>query len=45
VIVEVVYTIGGGEHTEYYRFEHRPGWKTWRLIGNSSKTSFYLQLF
>lgn len=45
VIVEVVYTIGGQEKTAYYRFEHSPGWKAWRLMGTSSKTSFYMHLF
>ena len=45
VIAEVTYTIGASEVVEYYRFEHAPGWKSWRMIGKSSKTAFYLHLF
>ena len=45
VIVEVQYMLGKNEITEYYRFEHAPGWKSWRCIGTSSKASFYMHLF
>ena len=45
VIVEVEYTLGANELIEYYRFEHAPGWTSWRCIGKSSKASFYMHLF
>lgn len=45
VIVEVNYTLGGNSLIEYYRFEHAPGWSSWRCIGKSNKASFYMHLF
>jgi len=45
VIVEVEYSLGGVEKTEYYRFLYRPLGKSWYCIGKSTKASFYMQLF
>ena len=44
VIAEVIYTIGGQERIEYYRFERDTVSKGWRVTGTATKNSFYMHL-